>query len=321
MAAPTVSLAEKFQIPVVGLGTWQCDNEEELENSLNAALECGYRHIDTAFLYRNEHVVGRVIKQWISNGKLTREQLFVTTKLPSEALQPDLVESYLKKQLESLQLAYVDLYLIHFPIGMKPRKTPTEPLEPIPTDHVAVWKKFEEQVDQGRTRTIGISNFNIKQIERILKIARIKPASLQVENHVFLQQNDLVKYAQDNGIVVVGYSPLGSPGIAKFFQKLNIEPKKVPSILDNETVKRIGQKYGKSPAQIALKFLLQRGIVVIPKSVTETRLKQNIDLFDFLLDENDLVDLRALDVGEEARVCDFSFISSFKTHPEWPFTE
>jgi len=319
MAAPSVELVGGYKIPVVGLGTWQCDDEKELETALDAALEIGYRHIDTAFAYRNEDVIGRVLKKWFTSGKIKREDLFITTKLPLDAINPDRVETFIKKSLDSLQLDYVDLYLIHFPVGTKPRVDLKAPFEAEPTDHIAVWKKLEEQVDAGRTKTIGISNFNIKQVDRIVKNSRIKPASLQIENHVFLPQNDLVKFAQDNGIVVVAYSPLGSPGIGKFYAKFGVTGKEVPSILNNPTIKKIADKHKKSSAQVALKFLLQRNIVVIPKSVTVNRVKENINLFDFTLDKNDISALGELEVGEAARVCDFSIAAALKEHPEWPF--
>ncbi|KAF7280226.1 hypothetical protein GWI33_006271 [Rhynchophorus ferrugineus] len=320
MAIPSVKLLGGYDFPVVGLGTWQSDNEQALEDALNAALELGYRHIDTAYVYRNEHVIGRVLKEWLTSGKIKRDDLFITTKLPMEAINPDRVEQYIKKSLESLQLDYVDLYLIHFPICTKPRKPDSkEPIETEPTDHIAVWKKMEEQVDAGRTKTIGLSNFSIAQIDRVIKNSRIKPACLQVEIHTFFPQNELVKFAQDNGLVVVAYSPLANPSINKFYAKMGLPPKELPNMLTNGIISSIAKKHNKSNAQIMLKFLLQRNIVVIPKSVTATRLKENIDLFDFTLDGDDLTALRGLDQGEPARVCDFSFAKAFVSHPEWPF--
>nr|AEE62902.1 unknown [Dendroctonus ponderosae] len=319
MAVPSFELVSGYKIPAVGLGTWQSSDEKELEGALNAALENGYRHIDTAFVYQNEHIIGRVIKEWLTSGKVKREELFITTKLPMDGIATDKVEPYIKKSLESLQLDYVDLYLIHFPVATSERKNPTDPFQTIPTDHVAVWKKLEEQVDAGRTRSIGISNFNLKQVERIVKNARIKPASLQIENHIFLQQKELIKYAQEQEIVVVAYSPLGSPGYGKFVARFGLEAKPVPSIFEHPKVNEIAKKHGKTPAHVALKFQLQRKVVVIPKSVTANRVKENINLFDFTLDEQDMKALSDLDVGEAARVCDFKFAPVLADHPEWPF--
>lgn len=320
MVVPNALLLGKYEFPVVGYGTWQSNNEEELEKALNAALETGYRHIDTAYIYNNEHIIGKVLQQWISSGKLKREELFITTKLPMQAIHEDRVEPFIKESLERLQLDYVDLYLIHFPICTKPREAYSKvPFEVDDTDHIAVWKKLEEQVDAGRTRTIGVSNFNIKQIDRIVKNSRIKPACLQVEIHVFLQQRELVEFAQKNGVVVVAYCPLANPGINKFYKKLGLPEKELPSMLTDATIKKIAKKHNKTPAQIMLKHLLQRDIVVIPKSVTVSRVKENINLFDFTLDNEDIEALKGLDVGEPARACDFSFAKAFVEHPEWPF--
>ncbi|XP_023310768.1 alcohol dehydrogenase [NADP(+)]-like [Anoplophora glabripennis] len=312
-----------LKMPAIGLGTWQVTNEAEIETALNAALELGYRHIDTAFAYQNEHIIGRVLQEWFSSGKLKREDLFITTKLPMQGVHPDRVEMFIKKSLESLKLDYVDLYLIHFPIGSKYVEGQTRPsldsMQTEPEDHVGVWKKMEEQVDAGRTKTIGLSNFNVRQINRVLKSARIKPACLQVELHVYLQQRELVKLCHQNGIVVVAYSPLGSPGYNKVLTQIGAETKKLPDMLHDKTIKKIATKHKKSNAQVMLRYLLQRDIVAIPKSVTPARLKENIDVFDFTLDAAEVKALDDLEVGEEARVCDFRIVPGLLNHPEFPF--
>ncbi|KAG5869702.1 hypothetical protein JTB14_033299 [Gonioctena quinquepunctata] len=178
---------------------------------------------------------------------------------------------------------------------------------------------MEEQVEAGRTKTIGLSNFNIAQIDKVLKSAKIKPACLQVELHVFLQQPELVNFCHDNDIVVVAYSPLGSPAYNKFLKILGQEEKRLPSILDNPLVCQIAAKYNKSNGQVALRFLLQKNIVVIPKSVNASRIRENFDVFDFKLDAHDMGKLETLDLGEEARICDFKIFPKFQEHPEWPF--
>jgi len=318
MGIPTLDLAGKYKIPIVGFGTAGQREGDELERALEVALESGYRHFDTAYIYANEEVVGKILNQWISTGKVKREELFIVTKLPPSANSPDRVEAHLKESLQKLQLDYVDLYLIHFPIWMEPKDPGKRFGDDIlhPTDHVALWQKLEEQVDLGRTKTIGLSNFNISQISKILKIARIKPASLQIEIHIYLQSEELVKFAQKNGIVVVGYSSLGAPGTAIYSSDSGL----VPNILQEPKLSVIAAKYNKTPGQVVLKFLLQSNIVVIPKSYTPSRIKENIDLFDFTLEETDLKTLRNLEVGEKARLSSRFFGSArVREHPEYPF--
>ena len=186
---------------------------------------------------------------------------------------------------------------------------------------------MEEQVDAGRTKTIGLSNYNISQVETVLKGARIKPANLQVELHVYLQQRQLVDFCHKNGITVVAYSPLASPGYNKFLKQLGREydylnnwikcftdqfnfcrERQLPDILGDAVVAKISKKHSKTPAQIVLRFLIQRGIAPIPKSVTEKRVKENIAVFDFALSDSDIKELLGLDVGEKARVCNFKLL-------------
>lgn len=178
---------------------------------------------------------------------------------------------------------------------------------------------MEEQVKAGRTKSIGVSNFTVKQIERILKVATIKPANLQIELHLYMQQEELVTFCKKNGITVVAYSPLGNPGYNKFLTSMGQEPKELPNILTNPVVQDIGRKHNKTPAQIALKYILQIGVSAIPKSVNPQRLRENISLFDFELDNQDMALLKKLDVGPSARVCDWGVFKDFLNHPECPF--
>ncbi|KAJ3643650.1 hypothetical protein Zmor_026349 [Zophobas morio] len=325
----SLTLPSGQKMPALGLGTWEARNDEEIETSLNTALQLGYRHIDTAFVYENEAAIGRVLKQWISSGKLKREDLFITTKLPMVGVHPDRVEMFIKKSLESLQLDYVDLYLIHFPVGAKFKEGTVRPylndngeiaLEP-KTDHAALWKKMEEQVDAGRTKNIGLSNYNISQITTVLKSARIKPANLQVELHVYLQQRQLVDFCKKNGITVVAYCPIANPGYNKFLVRLGQQPKQLPNLLGDPEVARIAQKHSKSPAQIALRFLVQIGAAPIPKSVTPKRIEENISIFDFNLDEGDMKILLGLDKGEAGRLAGFEVFKGLDKHPDFPFSK
>ncbi|KAK9875417.1 hypothetical protein WA026_007810 [Henosepilachna vigintioctopunctata] len=286
---PAFTLNTGQQIPCIGYGTWQA-KDEELEKAVEAALEAGYRHIDTAYVYENEKVIGKVLKRWFDDGKLKnfttlrtfeikllqldsfcRRRHFLVTKLPPTGNRPEGVSKYLKKSLENLQMDYVDLYLIHVPFAFKevgenlhPTKADGTIDMDITTDHVAIWKEMEKQMDAGLTRAIGVSNFNKTQMERILKNCRIQPSSLQIELHVYFQQNELVDLCKKHNILVTAYSPLGSPGLAEMFAKIG-RKFDLPDILGNPTVKAIGEKYSKSAAQVVLRFYIQRGNITYSK--------------------------------------------------------
>lgn len=319
-----VNLTPTVKMPLLGYGTWQA-NDDELEKAVEAALEAGYRHIDTAHAYENEKVIGKVLNKWISTGKLSRNDLFLVTKLPPGGNRSEGVPKYLKRSLELLQVDYVDLYLLHVPFGFNDVEGNLHPIKSdgtidmdVTTDHVAIWKALEDQVDAGLTKAIGVSNFNIQQIRRILENCRIAPCSLQIELHAYFQQNELVDFCKKNEMVVTAYSPLGSPGLAKFFAQFG---KKIdlPDILGNPVVTKIAQKHGKSEAQVLLRHIIQRGIAAIPKSTNPERLRQNLNIFDFELDDVDMKDLNGLDAG--IRILDFSAFEGIKKHPEYPFKE
>nr|CAD7257771.1 unnamed protein product [Timema shepardi] len=195
--------------------------DEVIDSVIDTALEAGYRHIDTAYVYGNEAAIGKALKRWFDSGKIKREELFIVTKLPMVGLQADKVEKYLNRSLAALQLTYVDLYLIHFPCGLEERGENLFPQDESgnlildkTTEH-----SMEAQVDAGKARSIGLSNFNARQIKRIVKSARIPPANLQVELHVFFQQKELVAFCKALDITVVAYAPIGSPGIYEFIEK------------------------------------------------------------------------------------------------------
>jgi len=311
-----------IKMPAIGYGTWRAP-DEEIERALNLALDAGYRHIDCAPVYLNEKAVGKVLKEWIDAGKVKREDLFITTKLPDHGNRPESVEKNLKKSLADLNLAYIDLYLIHVPFGF-PESTDGQPLrEPngdlvldLATDHVAVWKKFEEFVGAGLIKSIGISNFNKRQVQRILDNATIKPVSLQVELHVYFQQNELVDFCKANNIIVTAYSPLGSKGIADLYKQSGKE-RDIPELLDIPEVKSIATRLGKTPAQILLKWIVKRGVAAIPKSTNANRLQQNLSIFDFDLTDGDMETMKGL--NRDIRICTFDFFQGVEKHPEFPF--
>jgi len=318
-----LTLPSGQKMPALGLGTCDARDEDELAIALDAALEDGYRHIDTAFFYENEAIIGKVLKKWLEAGKIKRNDLFITTKLPSIGVHPDRVELFIKKSLANLQLDYVDLYLVHTPIGFKYEEGVVRPTKLVPegkTDHAGVWKKMEEQVDAGRAKNIGLSNYNISQIETVLKTARIKPANLQVELNVFLQQRQLVDFCHKHGITVVAYCPLGSPNFnSRLTTRYGQKAKQLPNILGNPVIGKIAKKHSKTPAQVALKYLLQIGLSTVPKSVTPKRIKENIEIFDFDISDEDMKDLTGLEVGESARIVDLYKAWGFSDHPDYPY--
>ncbi|XP_052122873.1 aldo-keto reductase family 1 member A1-B isoform X2 [Frankliniella occidentalis] len=316
------------KMPLLGYGTWQAA-AGELEGPLDEALRAGYRHIDTAGAYGNEDVIGKIIQEnWIATGKLKREDLFICTKLPPWGIRPGGAEKWMKSSLEKLRMDYVDMYLVHMPYTMKVYENGS-PIGPDgkghaedDTDHVTVWKEMEKLVDAGLAKSIGVSNFNKRQIQNILDICRIKPANLQVELHMYMQQRPLVEYCHEKGIAVTAYSPIGSPGSDVVFRDrfgVNIT---MPDLLRNPVVVEVAKKYNKTPGQILLKHIVDRGIVAIPKSLSKERLTQNINIFDFKLEAGDVKKLDALDNGKDGRIFDMKFIPGITNeHPKYPFNE
>ncbi|KAL1509385.1 hypothetical protein ABEB36_004137 [Hypothenemus hampei] len=312
MASQYFTLTDGHKLPPIGLGTFTITNEQELETALDVALETGYRHIDTALFYRNEHIIGKVLKKWFNSGKLKREDVFVTTKLPG-CQPPEKVEFYVKKSLEDLQLDYIDLYLIHSPICFDiDSNLPFNKMKLLPSDLVATYKKMEELVERGLCKTIGISNFNQRQVKKILDNAKIIPATNQVELHIYLQQPELVKFCQDNGIVMVSYLTFGNPGLGKWLESNNMPARNYPDILNDPTVKKIADKHKKTTAQVLLKFMIQKNIAVIPKSVTPSRIRENFNIFDFTLDKADITEMEKLDKGEAGRNTWFDYNEDYE---------
>ncbi|XP_012530236.1 1,5-anhydro-D-fructose reductase [Monomorium pharaonis] len=317
----SVSLPTGQKMPILGFGTWNASGEE-LEKALNVALETGYRHIDTATVYENECIIGNVLKKWFDSGKIKRADLFIVTKVPPGGNRPGDIEKWLKKSLSNLQLSYLDLYLVHTPFAyadvegkLHPFNEEGEIIIDTNTDHLKIWSAMEKQVLEGRTKAIGLSNFNMGQIKRILNHAKIPVSNLQIELHVYFQQKELVKFCQDNNISVTAYAPLGSRGFVNKVGKGDA----VPDLLQNLTVLEITEKYKKTPAQILLKHIIQKGIATIPKSTNLSRIKENFQLFDWELEDEDVDKLNALDKGKSARICDFSFFKGLSKHPEFPF--
>ncbi|KAJ4430905.1 hypothetical protein ANN_19497, partial [Periplaneta americana] len=279
------------------------DDPKEVERVVKEAIDVGYRHFDTAMFYKNEKEVGSAIKAKIAEGVVTREEVFVTTKLWNTFHRPDMVVTSLKKSLATLGLQYVDLYLIHWPFAFKEGenglpKDAKHNLIYSDVDFVDTWKAMEDCVRLRLTRSIGVSNFNSQQIQRILDSSSIKPVVNQVECHPYLNQTKLISFCKERGIVITGYSPFGGPmSIAPLHKGESPEPLKDPKI------KELADKYNKSVAQIILRYLIQHGVVPIPKSSNQKRLEENIDVFNFELRPEDVSAMDAL--NRDKRICDF----------------
>jgi len=304
-------------MPLVGLGTWQ-SSTGEVKAAVNWALEAGYRHFDTAFMYMNEEEIGDVFREWMVSGKIRREDLFITTKLPINAMKPEKVRRFLNQSLKKLQMDYVDLYLIHTPIGVEGKNdTDFFPLDDqgrlsldLNTDIIAVWKAMEAQVDAGYCKAIGLSNFNSEQIKRIVESARIKPANLQVEVQAYFQQKPLREVCEKYDISVCAYGPLGSNGRAA---RIGTE---LPKLLEDQLVLKIAKAHAKTPAQVLLRHLAQQGVIVIPKSVTKKRIEENFNVFDFKLSAEEMSQLDQMDKNARSFT---AFFPGMEDHPEFPF--
>ncbi|GMS88835.1 hypothetical protein PENTCL1PPCAC_11010, partial [Pristionchus entomophagus] len=319
---PSVALYTGAHLPLFGLGTWTAMNAEELRIALRVALDSGYRLIDTAEFYQNEHVIGEVLEEYFTAGKLRREEVFITTKLPFNSMQPEEAEASIKKQLSSLRLSYIDLYLIHVPCPMKMSGTNAIMRNNLQKnftsgqfihediEHIDTWRTLEKYYRSGQLRALGVSNFNASQIQSLFDKAEIKPANLQVELHIYWPQHELHELCEKLKMTLTAYAPIGSPGRLTFRPNDNWP---IGSPMDDPVVEEMAKRYGKTPAEILLRHLIQRGISVIPKSTNPERVKQNIDIFDFELCTEDQKKL--LGIQKRVRLFEFRYAAGNKHYP------
>ncbi|XP_028746827.1 estradiol 17 beta-dehydrogenase 5 [Peromyscus leucopus] len=315
----TVKLSDGHFIPVLGFGTYAPQEvpKTKATEATKIAIDAGFRHIDSASMYQNEEEVGLAIRSKIAEGTVKREDIFYTTKLWCTFHRPELVQFCLEQSLKKLQLHYVDLYLIHFPISLKPGENylPTDENGKTIFDTVdlcATWEAMERCKDAGLTKSIGVSNFNRRQLEMILNKPglKYKPVCNQVECHLYLNQGKLLDFCKSKDIVLVAYSALGSHREKKWVDH------NTPILLDDPVLGSMAKKYKRTPALIALRYQLQRGVVVLAKSFTEKRIKENIQVFEFQLTSEDMKVLDGLNKN-------IRYISGsiFKGHPEFPFSD
>ena len=261
---PDIQLNNGVEIPQFGFGVFQVPPDETAE-TVRGALDAGYRHIDTARMYQNEEGVG----QAIAASGLPRDELFITTKLNNDSHGYDTAQRAMDESLKKLGLEYVDLFLIHWP---RPREN----------RYVETWKAFEKIASDGKARSIGVSNFTVAHLERLAAETGTVPAVNQVELHPRLVQTALRNYHVEHGIATEAWSPIAKGG----------------DLLTDGTVKALAEKYGKTPAQVVLRWHLQLGNIVFPKSMKPERMRENIDVFDFDLSNDDMDAVSALDRNE-----------------------
>lgn len=261
-----VKLNNNYEMPIIGLGTFR-SKENDAYLAVKAALENGYRHIDTAMIYGNEEEVGRAIK----DSNIPREELFITTKLWNTDQGYEATLEAFNKSLKNLGLDYVDLYLIHWFKGYD--------------SALETYRAFEKLYEEGKVKAIGVSNFNVHHLMYILEHAKVPPMINQVETHVTLQNHFLHEYCKEHNIQLEAYAPLMSH--------------RIEELLKNDTMAEVAKKHDKTIPQIAIRWLIERDIVVIPKSTTPSRIAQNFDVFDFALDEDDMKKIRTVNSGKK----------------------
>lgn len=259
-----ITLSNGVKMPLLGLGTFKAAEGESCYQAVLKALEVGYRHIDTAMGYGNEESIGKAIK----DSKIPREEIFITTKLYPAKIGYKSAIVNLKESLKRLGTSYVDLYLIHWPSSNDLVNTHT-------------WQAFEELYEAKLTRAIGVSNFNINHLEHLLPNAKIKPMVDQVELHPYLSQKPLAKYLASEGIRVESYGPFAKG-----------------MVFEDETLKALAEKYNKTVANIVVRWGLEKNIIMIPKSITLSRIESNFEVFDFSLSKEDIAKIDDLNLGK-----------------------
>ena len=265
MNVPTLTLNDGNTIPQLGFGTYQVETEEAVA-TVAKALEVGYRHIDTAALYGNEREVGEALR----NSGIKREELYVTTKLWNDKHKPEDARKAFEASLERLGLEYVDLYLIHWPVPS--------------SDYVATWRTLAEFKEDGRARSIGVSNFQVAHLEKLAAETDVVPTVNQIEAHPYFLNDEVRRYNREHDIETEAWSPIAQGGV-----------------LDDSTITPIAQSLNKTPAQIVLRWHLQRGDIIFPKSATPSRIEENFAIFDFELSSEQMNKISSLDKGEAGR--------------------
>ncbi|MFZ0091750.1 MAG: aldo/keto reductase [Solirubrobacteraceae bacterium] len=267
-AVPTISLNDGHEIPQLGFGVFQIPPQDTAE-AVSQAIEAGYRHIDTAEMYGNE----RGVADGVRESGVSREKLFITSKLNNSFHRPDDARRAFEQTLSELDSDYVDLFLIHWPL---------------PTlydgDYVSTWKTLEEFHRDGRARSIGVSNFQVAHLERLAAEAEVTPAVNQIELHPYFLNDAVRRYGEEHGIATEAWSPIAQG-----------------AVLDDPVIVQIAERRQRTPAQVVLRWHIQRASIVFPKSTTPERIKENFQLFHFELEPDEIEAISSLDKGEDGR--------------------
>ena len=266
---PNITLNDGNTIPQLGFGVFQI-KPEDTADAVKTALDIGYRHIDTAEMYGNEKEVGEGIR---ASG-IPRDEIFVTSKLNNSFHEPDAARKAFDTTLSDLGFDYIDLFLIHWPL-------PTQ----YGGDYVSTWNTMIEFAKSGRSKSVGVSNFQVEHLERLAKETELVPAVNQIEVHPYLANDTVRKYGKDHGIATEAWSPIAQG-----------------KVLDDPVITDLAAEVSKTPAQVVLRWHIQRGDIIFPKSVTPKRVQENFALFDFELDSDAVAKIDALDKGEDGRV-------------------
>lgn len=270
-------------MPIIGLGTWKSDRGKVGKAVEFALMNCGYRHIDCAAVYGNEKEIGESFNAIFAGGIVNREDIFITSKLWNDAHRKNAVLKACKKTMGDLRIDYLDMYLMHWGMATSEDGERVDDAGILITENTPIretWKAMEDLVRSGLVKAIGVANFTAPMLLDLLSYAKILPAVNQIELHPYLQQSRLTEFCESKNIAVTAYSPLGSPG--------NVEGHGLPILLEEEVIAKIARTHGKTPAQVLLRWGIQRNTVVIPKSTHPERIKENIDVFDFELSKSEM---------------------------------